>query len=242
MARARKWSILVREQAPTDPDFVELGEIFRVHRGQVTGSNATWIENEMMEGMPERYLYPAVTRARELISAGEVLRDASRLRRVLDLPVDLGELAASEQRFVRRFLAWAKRQNVDTGYVAASRKAWWSVQLREPPPILSTYMARRAPSFVRNRARARYINIAHGLYPRAPMSAAQLDAVVAYLRGVVTTEGGRVYAGGLVKFEPRELERLRIPRLENLHEYTANPMGTSAVDRGCKAGARQFSA
>ncbi len=67
------------------------------------------------------------------------------------------------------------------------------------------------------RPSARHINIAHGLYPREPLSEAAIAAILAYLRGHTSTAGGRIYAGGLVKFEPKELERLLLPRLEDIH-------------------------
>jgi hypothetical protein len=72
-------------------------------------------------------------------------------------------------------------------------------------------MARRPPAFVRNLAGARFLNIAHGLYPRDPLPPPLLDALASYLSRSVTTGQGRVYAGGLVKFEPREMERLPVP-------------------------------
>jgi hypothetical protein len=72
-------------------------------------------------------------------------------------------------------------------------------------------MARRPPVFVRNLAGARFVNIAHGLYPRDPLPPRLLDALAGYLTRSVTTGQGRVYAGGLVKFEPREMERLPVP-------------------------------
>lgn len=37
--------------------------------------------------------------------------------------------------------------------------------LKEPAPVLCTYMARRPPQFTLNLCGARHINIAHGLYP-----------------------------------------------------------------------------
>jgi adenine-specific DNA-methyltransferase len=95
--------------------------------------------------------------------------------------------------------------------VARHRTPWWRVRLAEPPPILASYMARRPPVFVRNLAGARFVNIAHGLYPREPLPPPVLDALAGYLRQSVTTDEGRVYAGGLVKFEPREMERLPVP-------------------------------
>jgi hypothetical protein len=86
----------------------------------------------------------------------------------------------------------------------------------EPAPILATYMARRPPAFVRNLAGARHVNIAHGIYPREPLSPLALDRLAAFLRNSVTTGQGRVYAGGLAKFEPREMERLLVPVAERL--------------------------
>ena len=35
---------------------------------------------------------------------------------------------------------------------------------------------------------------------------------MSYLNASVSVASGRTYAGGLVKFEPREIERLHIPR------------------------------
>ena len=112
------------------------------------------------------------------------------------------------------FLSWAQTQRADQGYIARRRKAWWSVGLKDPAPILCTYMARRPPQFTLNICNARHINIAHGLYPREDLSLAALVALVAWLNTHVGIAAGRTYAGGLTKFEPKEVERLRIPRMQ----------------------------
>ncbi|HMA72377.1 MAG TPA: N-6 DNA methylase [Xanthobacteraceae bacterium] len=223
IAGAPKWSVFVREQKQAPAGFIELGELFRVHRGQVTGGNDVWIDNDAARDVPERYKPFTVTRARELLAAGPELTSNMSLRRVIDLPVDLDDFDVGERRAVQRFLAWAKRHGAHEGYIATHRRAWWSVGLRSPAPILCTYMARRAPTLVRNRVEARHINIAHGLYPHEPLSEAALTAVVGYLRRHMSTTGGRTYAGGLVKFEPKELERILIPRIEDIHGYLAQP-------------------
>jgi adenine-specific DNA-methyltransferase len=85
-------------------------------------------------------------------------------------------------------------------------------------------MARRPPAFVRNLAGARHVNIAHGLYPREPLPPAALDGLAAYLCRSVTPGQGRTYAGGLTKFEPREMERLPVPVPALLPAY-APPAG-----------------
>ena len=219
LERTNRWSPLVRT-APVAPEgYVELGEICRVHRGQVTGSNATWVVPATGESpVPERFLLPSVTRARELMDAGERLESSAILRRVIDLPADLDELEPGERGGVEAFLQSVRAAGVPDGYVARNRRAWWSVGLREPAPILATYMARRAPAFVRNAAAARHINIAHGIYPREPLPDRALDRLAEALRSAVRVEMGRTYAGGLVKFEPREMERIPVPSLDRLLE------------------------
>ena len=135
---------------------------------------------------------------------------------MIDLPAGLDALDDDERKAVQRFLAWARRRGAHEGYIATHRREWWSVGLREPAPILCTYMARRAPAFVRNKVKARHINIAHGLYPREVLNDTALTAVLTYLRRHVGTTGGRTYAGGLVKFEPKEVERIVLPPVEDI--------------------------
>lgn len=215
LENARRWSPLTRSARRTPDGFVELGEFCRVHRGAVTGANKVWIVEGETE-IPQSLQFPTVTKARELFAAGSELCDAGGLRRVVDLPVDLEMLDDAERAGVDRFLRRAKRAGADSGYIARSRRAWWSVGLRDPAPILATYMARRPPAFVRNRADARHINIAHGLYPREPLPAHALDRLAEYLATRTSVEDGRTYAGGLTKFEPREMERLVVPGPELL--------------------------
>ena len=217
----RRWSRLTYNARECPDGFVELGELCRVHRGQVTGANKVWIADPKTDTLPENVLYPSVTKARELIAAGGVLSDASKLRRVVDLPEDLDSLDPDQRRAVDRFLRRARRLGAHKGYVARHRRAWWSVRLREPAPILATYMARRPPAFVRNLAAARHLNIAHGLYPREPLTDPVLSGLVNYLAVGTNVIDGRTYAGGLTKFEPGEMERLFVPGPDLLEEAAA---------------------
>ena len=221
VARCNKWSTFVREHSRPPDGFIDLGEVFRVHRGQVTGANAAWIAGDMARLIPKRFLRPTVTKARELLAAGPELGSTISLKRVVDLPVSLDELTADERRRVQQYLAWAKTLGAEDSYVAQQRRSWWAIELRAPAAALVTYMARRAPAFVLNTVRARHLNIAHGLYPRSPLSEQRLIEITTWLRAHASTTGGRIYAGGLVKFEPKELERLHIPRLEDIHGYLA---------------------
>jgi hypothetical protein len=173
-------------------------------------------------------LYPSVTKARELFAAGAILADRKNLRLVVDIPSELDQFDAPDRERVGRFIEAAKKAGVDKGYIAAHRRTWWSVGLKAPAPILATYMARRPPAFVMNAAEARHINIAHGLYPRQDLDGHTLSRLAEALRTGVVLAQGRVYAGGLTKFEPKEMERLMVPDLGTLSSHDPLSTGVDA--------------
>ena len=78
--------------------------------------------------------------------------------------------------------------------------------------------------FVRNIAEARHINIAHGLYPRDILSEKTLTTLAGFLSKSVSVTQGRTYAGGLTKFEPREMERLMVPMPEMLEKCSVEEL------------------
>ena len=190
----------------------KLGDYFRVSRGQVTGCNAAWIANaETARLIPERYLVPCVCDARDLFEANGVLRHKDRLKKVIDLPVDLDELKRSERGRVDEFLAMAEGCGARESYIAQHRSPWWRVGLKPAPAIVMSYMGRRPPVFARNAAGVSIINIAHGLVPLTQIPVAAQDKLVAWLNENVSLAAGRTYGGGLVKFEPREAMRIPLP-------------------------------
>jgi hypothetical protein len=217
LTSAHRWTPLTRTAKTQQDGYIELGELCRVHRGQVTGANHVWIEGLHSAELPDCVLYRSVTRARELFQTNGALTDTASLKRVIDIPADFDQFDHDQRRQIERFLTIAKSLGADRGFIAEHRKAWWSVGLRTAAPILATYMARRPPVFVRNIAAARHLNIAHGLYPREPMADSTLQALADFLTRSTTLAEGRTYAGGLTKFEPKEMERLMVPGPERLN-------------------------
>jgi len=230
LAEAHRWTPLIRATPKLPDGWIELGELCRVHRGAVTGANNVWVTHTAETDLPPEVLFPSITRARELFTAGGALMAANHLRCVIDLPADLDEFDAGTRKVIDRFLRKAKWHGVPDGYIARNRRAWWRVGLRQPAPILATYMARRPPAFVRNLADARHINIAHGLYPRQPLPEPVLNRLAEALRTSVVVGQGRTYAGGLTKFEPREMERVSVPSLELLELEIHDAGKTPSVD------------
>lgn len=212
LAAAARWTPLCQPELDVPTDGVELGELFRVTRGQVTGLNHAWVLPPESPLLPLRLTLPMVTKAREIIDGTVEAPDAlTRLRRVPNLPADLSQLPAAERACVSTFLELAHAQGAASGYVARQRRAWYALDLRAAPAAMVSYMGRRPPVFRTNPQGASYLNIAHGLYPRQPMPAAQLRRVLDHLNAHTRMGAGRMYGGGMAKFEPSDIARLRIP-------------------------------
>jgi hypothetical protein len=84
-----RWSYLTRASEKAPDGYVELGELCRVHRGQVTGANDVWIAGNHSADLPRSVLFRTVTRERELFDVEGLLDDASKLKCVIDIPIDL---------------------------------------------------------------------------------------------------------------------------------------------------------
>jgi adenine-specific DNA-methyltransferase len=218
-AKAEKsWTVLLRNRTAVHSDgFINLGDLFRVSRGQVTGKNSVWVARDNRFGLPEEFLVPSITDAADIIGAANGrIENLAGLRRVVELPASLEELTGENRGAVMAFLEWARSQDADKGYIARHRKPWWRVNMQNVPQIVVTYMGRRPPVFAINTAGARIINVAHGLYPKVQLNENSLENLVTWLNCNISMDSGRVYAGGLTKFEPSEVMRLQIPGIEML--------------------------
>src|SRR3546814_15917339 len=78
---AKRWSIIILPGQAIPTGHIELGELCRVHRGQVTGDNSIWIAGDHAKELPASVLTPTVTKARDLLRAGDVLEKEMDLRR-----------------------------------------------------------------------------------------------------------------------------------------------------------------
>lgn len=196
--------------------YVKLGDFARVHRGIVTGANKFWvIKGDCKINVPS---IPVISHAREIIGIGNSLEDIGNLSRLIILPSDLDTLDDDGKQRALEIIRKGEKEGVDKGYVASSRRNWWSIDPGKPAAILMTYMARRAPVFVANPRHVRSLNVVHGIYPDIELSSHAIDGLVEYLNQYVPISSGRTYSGGLTKYEPKEVEALRVPSPKMLEE------------------------
>jgi hypothetical protein len=221
LQKSSRWSIFTKRSRPLITGTVKLGDLFDVHRGQVTGCNRVFINGNYEGDIPKSMLYPTITKGEDLFNCGPILTTADGFKQVIDIPTDISLLTEAERSAVDKFIVWAIDQKANESYIAKHREPWWAVRLYKPAPILCTYMARRPPRFAHNLCNVRHINVVHGLYPTTLLTEEELNLIVDWLNCNVSIGLGRTYAGGLTKFEPGEVMNILMPHIDVLKEEVA---------------------
>lgn len=204
-------------------DTVPLGQLFKVLRGIATGDNEYFF---MTSGRAESLRLPkdvflrAIGRTRDhtdgqCLTSGhlDALDRQGRPTYLLSLgrtPMDALPPA------VRTYLREGEAKGLPERPLIAQRKPWYRMETRLPPPWLFAYLGRRSCRFIRNEAGAMPLTGFLCVYPHQA-TGMNFDAATKVLNDERTLANlGRVaksYGGGALKVEPRNLERLSIPRV-----------------------------
>jgi len=195
-----------------------LGEQIAVSIGYVTGNNAFFHlsqDEAAARGLPPRHLRPVVRRADELRGLAytegdwETSPQANAKRYLLDLPADLPDLPAP----VRAYLAEGERQGVPRAYKCRMRDPWYTVPGVYTPDVLLTYMIHTNPRLVLNQTAAAAPNsLLVGMVRKRSVSPRYLALAMMTSLSLLSAElEGHSLGGGLLKLEPREASRVRVP-------------------------------
>lgn len=203
-------------------DNIMFGELFRVIRGIATGdNNFFFLRSDQIKNLniPMKFFVRAIGRTRDHVGDGALtleqldrLDQAGRPTFLLSLGREREEsLPAALQHYLR---IGEKKQLPDRPLIR-QRKPWFRMERREPPAWLFAYLGRRSCRFIRNEAGAVPLTGFLCIYPREEMKIDLVAATLALNDPRTLANLPRVaksYGGGALKVEPRNLERLPIPR------------------------------
>ena len=206
--------------APSHPDDLRLGDCASVVRGIATGANDFFFltrERVRTLELPHDFLIPAIGRTRDAPGSevsSSTLDDLDRRGRPTLLFTPDGRALDQLPTPVRAYLEQGELAGYHRRPLISTRRPWYRMERRRPPPLLFAYLGRRNTRFLRNPAGVVPLSNFSCVYPKS-QDPEFLDALTSSLHHPDTLAGlpfvGKSYGSGAVKVEPRGLERLTIP-------------------------------
>jgi adenine-specific DNA-methyltransferase len=226
LLQADKWDFLIRGGVKADlAGFVPLRALATTKRGIATGANSFFhlpFAIAAQHGLPPGSLARCVGRAADVNGFEFTSADFEALvhdgRRAF-LVTLAGTLTGPE----RAYVAMGESQGIPARYLLAARKPWYSMERQQPAPIWAAVFGRRGLRFVQNSAGALTLTTFHCVYPfdASPEAVAALTLCL----NLPTVQAAarahtRVYGGGLLKFEPKDLLDIAVPDLRRVSRNT----------------------
>jgi len=199
-----------------------------VHRGISTGANSFFVINDELAkdlGVLDKTTYlkkiMPTKIAKERIKVvfdhddWQSLRNEGKSCWLLSLPAKTAENDLPSR--IRQYLREGERLGVHRTPTCMNRKPWYSIRIPQAPDLFFTYISRGFPKFAYNKAQVHNLTNLLGVYLKSP--AAPFDYHMQELAELLNVEladwinrkaVGRMYKGGIIKFEPRDLEKMPV--------------------------------
>jgi hypothetical protein len=197
-----------------------LADYATVKRGIATGANDFFFLTRQRAselGIPPAFLIPAIGRTRDVAGDSVTVSDLRRLEEK-GRPTLLLSLSGAPDETLPSAVLDYLQQGMHAGLherpLIATRRPWYRMEKRLPPPFLFAYLGRRNTRFLRNLAGVVPLSGFLCVYPRQNDEAfiARLWEALNHPKTIANlAKVGKSYGGGAIKVEPRNLERLVIP-------------------------------
>jgi hypothetical protein len=230
------------EEWPPSAAAVQLGSIATFSIGLVTGRNSLFVVNHAIAEqaeIPLNRLRPVVSRAQQLEGLDFRVRDATRLskqgqRTFLVAPQE----SDMRQKSFRNYFSEVTAKEVLKVNWFRKRSPWWKVDPGPPCDGVFTYMNSFGPKIVLVDRRIRPTNTLH----RVRFKDLSRDSIRTVCVSMLTTytqldaeQKGRVYGGGVLKFELRDVRSLSVLMPEGV---TVDSAIYRRIDAALRSGAR----
>lgn len=201
-----------------------------VMRGVATGNNNFFFLTKKQadeRGIPEEFRVLAVGRTKD-VEGDEITEQTLTNLEAKERPTILfspdGRSIDGFPLKTKEYLLKGKNSKVNNGALVKTRKPWYKMEKRQPPPFLFTYLGRRNSRFIKNSAGVIPLTGFLCVYPLRNEKdfEEKLWKVLNHKKVLENLKlVGKSYGGGSIKVEPRGLERLPLPR-EVLEEFGLN--------------------
>jgi adenine-specific DNA-methyltransferase len=229
----KKWNhLLAHGSEMATPGFVKLGELAKTRRGIATGSNSFF---HITPSTAARF----VIRSQNLTSCvgraldveGVVFRKTDFAKLVADdRRTYLFDMQSEPNEAEGKYIAQGESNGLDKRYLCAARNGkWYRMEQRPPSAIWATVFGRKGLRFVHNPDRIANLTTFHCIYPveDSPVFAAALTACLnsSYVQDLARRQH-RVYGGGLLKVEPKDLLDVEVPDLRRVKPETLQTLAS----------------
>lgn len=219
-----KWDRLFEMGAHTASDnLIPVATLAKSRRGIATGANEFFhlrLSDVEKHGIHANSLLPCIGKSQDvpgfIFSQDDLARLENQDARIRLISFT-GELTEREQEYVKM----GQSDELDQRFLLANRRPWYSMESRPASPIWAAVFGRRGLRFVWNQANIFNLTTFHCIYP-AGLSERQIICLVALLNSAPIQARAmrhrRVYGGGLLKFEPKDLLELEVPDVRTLSD------------------------
>lgn len=223
----KKWNhLLGNGSGRSFPGFVPLSQLANTRRGIATGANSFFhLTPSAVErlGIRSENLTPCVGRA--LDATGLIFRKEDFKELVAcDGRTYLFDVQNEPNETERAYIYQGESDGLDKRYLCAARNGkWYQMERRPPSAIWATVFGRKGLRFIYNLGRVANLTTFHCIYPD-PDSFDFAAALAACLNSRVVQNMARrqhrVYGGGLLKVEPKDLLDIEVPDLRRVSVKT----------------------
>ena len=198
-----------------------LSHFARVVRGIATGGNEFFfLTRELIRshGLPEKFFRRAIGRTRDCPSDRLTTADLNRLEAagratwLLNLEDETDEKLPAQ---LQAYLESGKQAGLSERSLIKTRRPWYKMERRTPPPILFAYLGRRQCRFILNEANVVPLTGFLCVYPwdSTPGGVKKLWLALNHPNTLANLSFvAKSYGGGALKAEPRQLDQLEIPQ------------------------------
>ncbi len=198
-----------------------LSHFARVVRGIATGGNEFFFLTRQQlrsHGLPEKFFRRAIGRTRDCPGDRLTIADLDRLEAVGRATWLLNLADESCEKFpvqMQTYLKNGEQAGLPEKSLIKTRRPWFKMEKRTPPPILFAYLGRRDCRFVLNEANVVPLTGFLCVYPwnTTQSEVKKLWRALNHPETLVNLSFvAKSYGGGALKAEPRQLEQLEIPQ------------------------------